>query len=140
MEIKANKIDHIGIAVENLDEALGFYEDILGLEFTGTEEIPDQKVRTAFFRIGEVNIELLEPTSTDSPIRKFLDGGKKGIHHLAFEVFDLESALETLQNRGVELIDKTPRIGAHNKKIAFLHPRAANSVLIELCQSGDPQE
>ena len=140
MKFNTKRIDHIGIAVEKLEDALKFYRDVLNLEFTGTEEIPEQKVRTAFIKIGEVNIELLEPTAPDSPVQKFLDKGKKGIHHLAFEVDDIQTALKDLQNKGVELIDKEPRIGAHNKKIAFIHPKAANGVLIELCESHSPQE
>ncbi|UCH88428.1 MAG: methylmalonyl-CoA epimerase, partial [Thermoplasmata archaeon] len=127
---------HIGIAVENLDEALEFYQNQLGLTMTGIEEVVDQKVSTAFIQINDINIELLTPTDPDSPIQHFLAKRGKGIHHIALEVEDLEKALEELHNHGVKLIDNKPRIGAHNKKIAFIHPSATGGVLIELCESG----
>lgn len=129
------KIDHIGIAVENIDEILNFYRLKLGLEFTGTEYIEDQQVKTAFLKIGDMNLELLEPTGDDSPVRKFLTSGKKGIHHIAVEVDNILKALDHLKGQGVRLIDEKPRVGAHTKKIAFIHPSSTGGVLLELCQN-----
>ncbi len=128
------KISHIGIAVESIEQWIGFYRDILGLEFKGSEEVPEQKVRVAFLSIGESNIELLEPTSEDSPIAKFIEKRGGGIHHIAIQVDDIESALIRHQEAGARLIDEQPRIGAHNMKIAFIHPKSSGGVLIELCQ------
>jgi methylmalonyl-CoA/ethylmalonyl-CoA epimerase len=128
------KISHIGIAVESIEQWIGFYRDILGLEFKGSEEVPEQKVRVAFLSIGESNIELLEPTSEDSPIAKFLEKRGGGIHHIAIQVDDIESALVRYQEAGARLIDEKPRVGAHNMKIAFIHPKSSGGVLIELCQ------
>lgn len=131
------KISHIGIAVENIDEALPFYRDVLGLEFEGTEVVAEQKVKVAFLAIGESRIELLEPTAPDSPVAKFLEKNGPGVHHLAYEVDGLEGRLASLKGDGVRLIDETPRIGAHHTRIAFLHPKASGGVLTELCESGD---
>lgn len=128
------KISHIGIAVNNIEAALPFYRDILGMNFEGTEEVAEQKVRVAFLQVGESRIELLEPTAPDSPVAKFLQKNGEGIHHLAYEVDDLEAALVDFKQKGVRLIDETPRFGAHGAKIAFLHPRASGGVLTELCQ------
>jgi methylmalonyl-CoA/ethylmalonyl-CoA epimerase len=128
------KIAHIGIAVENIEKWIGFYRDVLGLEYGGSEEVPEQKVRVAFLTIGESSIELLEPTSDDSPIAKFLEKRGSGIHHIAVEVNDIEAALAQHHDAGAQLIDNTPRIGAHNMKIAFVHPKASGGVLIELCE------
>lgn len=130
------RIDHLGIAVPNLAEAIPFYRDVLGLKYHGEEEVVDQKVRTAFFEIGEVHIELLEPTSPESPIAKFIEknGGRGGIHHIAYAVEDVPAKLAEYTAQGVALIDKAPRPGANNKLIAFLHPKSTQSVLTELCQ------
>jgi methylmalonyl-CoA/ethylmalonyl-CoA epimerase len=130
------KISHIGIAVENIEAALPFYRDVLGLEFEGTEVVAEQKVKVAFLAIGESRIELLEPTAPDSPVAKFLEKNGPGVHHLAYEVDGLEGRLASLKGEGVRLIDETPRIGAHHTRIAFLHPRASGGVLTELCESG----
>ncbi len=131
------KISHIGIAVENIEAALPFYRDVLGLEFEGTEVVAEQKVKVAFLAIGESRIELLEPTAPDSPVAKFLEKNGPGVHHLAYEVDGLEGRLASLKGEGVRLIDETPRIGAHHTRIAFLHPKASGGVLTELCESGD---
>ncbi len=129
-----SKIDHLGIAVHSIDEASRFYRDALGLKRTGTEEIPDQKVRVAFFPIGDTRIELLEPTADDSPIAKFLANKGPGLHHIAYRVTDLPATLATLKSAGVRLIDETPRPGAHGMQIAFAHPKSAAGVLTEFCQ------
>lgn len=127
------KINHIGIAVKSIEGALPVYRDILGMTLEGTEEVADQKVRVAFLAIGESRIELLEPTSEDSPIAKFIEKNGEGIHHIAYEVDDLEKALLELKEKGIRLIDEVPRSGAHGSRIAFLHPKATGSVLTELC-------
>ncbi len=127
------KINHIGIAVKNIETATPFYRDVLGMNFEGTEEVAEQQVRVAFFQVGESRIELLEPTSPDSPVAKFLEKNGEGIHHVAYEVDDLEAALADLQAKEVRLIDKTPRKGAHGASIAFVHPKASGGVLTELC-------
>lgn len=131
------KISHIGIAVENIDAALPFYRDVLGLEFEGTEVVAEQKVKVAFLAIGESRIELLEPTSSDSPVAKFLEKNGPGIHHLAYQVEGLEERLGSLKAQGVRLIDESPRCGAHHTRIAFLHPKASGGVLTELCEPGE---
>ena len=128
------KINHIAIAVESLDEAIPYYRDVLGLELIATEEVPDQKVRVAMFRVGEVRIELLEPTALDSPVAKYLAKNGPGLHHLAFETDDIRAELEHLDQHQIELIDKQPKPGAHGTRIAFLHPRSTGRVLTELCQ------
>lgn len=129
-----SKIDHIGIAVANLDEAVKLYEDVLGLELHGTEVVPEQKVRVAFLPIGDTEIELLESTSTEGPIAKFIETKGQGIQHIAFRVDDIEAALEKMKLKGIRLIDEKPRYGAGGAKIAFLHPKSTNGVLIELCE------
>lgn len=129
------KINHIGIAVKNIENSTLLYRDVLGMTFEGTEEVAEQKVRVAFFAIGESRIELLEPTSPDSPVAKFLEKNGEGIHHVAYEVANLESTLNELKSQGIRLIDETPRHGAHGTLIAFLHPKATGGVLTELCQS-----
>jgi methylmalonyl-CoA/ethylmalonyl-CoA epimerase len=131
------KINHIGIAVKSLDASAPFYRDTLGMAFEGTEEVAEQKVRVAFFVVGESRVELLEPTSDDSPVAKFIEKNGEGIHHLAYEVDDIEKALTDLRDTGVRLIDETPRRGAHGTSIAFLHPKATGGVLTELCQPAD---
>jgi len=130
------KINHIGIAVKSIEAALPLYRDVLGMVFEGTEEVAEQKVRVAFFAVGESRIELLEPTSADSPVAKFLEKNGEGTHHIAYEVEDLPAALAGLRAQGVRLIDETPRCGAHGTRIAFLHPKATGGVLTELCQAG----
>ncbi|SHJ07588.1 methylmalonyl-CoA epimerase [Malonomonas rubra DSM 5091] len=130
------KINHIGIAVKSLDASIPFYRDGLGMTFEGTEEVAEQKVKVAFLQVGESRIELLEPTAEDSPVAKFLEKNGEGIHHMAYEVADIEAALADLKEKGVRLIDETPRRGAHNSLIAFLHPKATGGVLTEICQCG----
>jgi methylmalonyl-CoA/ethylmalonyl-CoA epimerase len=127
-------IDHIGIAVEKLDESVPFYRDVLGLESLGTEEVPSQKVRVAMFRIGESRIELLEPTAPDSPIAVFLEKKGQGIHHIAYSVDDVTGMVADLSGRGVEMIDRSPRPGAGGSLIAFIHPRSSGKVLSEICE------
>lgn len=129
-----SKIDHIGIAVESVDEASVFYRDVLGLELIGTDEVPSQKVKVAMFRIGESKIELLEPTSPDSSIAIFLEKKGQGIHHIAYGVTDVNGTVLELVEKEVRMIDKEPRPGAGGSKIAFIHPRASGRVLTELCQ------
>jgi len=131
-----DKINHIGIAVKNLAVSIPFYRDVLGMQFEGTEEVSEQKVRVAFLAVGESRIELLEPTSADSPVAKFLEKNGEGIHHIAYQVDDLVETLERLRGEGVRLIDEQPRRGAHGARIAFLHPKATGGVLTELCQDG----
>lgn len=130
------KINHIAIAVENLDEEIKRYRDILGLEFHGTEEVVEQKVRTAFFDVGGVHIELLEPTSPDSPISKFLEKKGQGIHHIAFQVGDIVQTIETMKERGVRMLDEEPRNGANRTRIAFAHPKSLGGVLTEFTEQG----
>src|SRR5688572_4121037 len=128
------KINHLGIATKGIEEALSFWSDALGLENVHTEIVEDQKVRVAMLPLGESRIELLEPTSDDSPISKFLDRRGGGIHHIAVEVPDIEAALAKLKARGMRLIDETPRTGAEGCMVAFVHPSSANGVLLELVQ------
>ncbi|MET3682407.1 methylmalonyl-CoA epimerase [Alkalibacillus flavidus] len=129
-----NKIAHIGIAVTSLDDMIPFYRDQLGLTFQGKEEVPSEHVRVAFFKIGESAIELLEPLNDDSPIAKFIDKKGEGIHHVALDVDDINARLDHLKSEGVPLIHDEPKTGAHDSQVAFLHPKAANGVLFELCQ------
>lgn len=129
------KINHLGIATKSIDEALRFWEDALGLENAHTETVEDQKVRVAMLPLGESRIELLEPTSDDSPISKFIEKRGGGIHHIAVEVEDVEASLKILKNKGLRLIDESPRIGAEGCLVAFIHPSSANGVLLELVQS-----
>ena len=128
------KIEHIGIAVKNLTEAISFYENVLGLKCYAIEEVADQKVKTAFFMVGDVKLELLEATSEDSPIAKFIEKKGEGIHHLAFVVNGLNVILPELESKGIQLIDKQPRKGAEEMNIAFLHPKSTFGVLTELCE------
>ena len=128
------KIDHIGIAVSNLDEAVKLYKDVLGLELHGTEVVPEQKVKVAFLPVGDTEVELLESTSDDGPIAKFIEAKGQGIQHIAFRVDDIEAALEEMRAKGMRLIDEKPRYGAGGAKIAFLHPKSTGGVLIELCE------
>lgn len=130
------KINHIGIAVRSIEAALPLYRDVLGMEYEGSEEVADQKVKVAFLATGESRIELLEPTSPDSPVAKFLEKNGEGIHHIAYEVDDLEATLAELKKQEIRLVDQEPRSGAHGTRIAFLHPKATGGVLTELCQAG----
>lgn len=132
------KINHLGIATKGIDEALTFWQDALGLENVHTEIVDDQKVRVAMLPIGESRIELLEPTSEDSPISKFLEKRGGGIHHIAVEVDDIVDSLAKLKARGMRLIDEQPRMGAEGCLVAFVHPSAANGVLLELVQTKLP--
>lgn len=136
--IGATGVNHIGIAVRSLDEHRRYYEDVLGAAYEGTEEVVSQKVRVAFYRLGPkespVRIELLEPTSPDSPVARFLEKRGEGVHHVAYTVSDLETRLAALAEAGVGLIDRTPRPGAHGNDIAFLHPKSTGGVLTELCE------
>jgi methylmalonyl-CoA/ethylmalonyl-CoA epimerase len=131
--MKPTHIEHIGIAVSNLNEAIKFYEDVLGLECYAIEEVMDQKVRTAFFRIGETKIELLESTAPEGPIGKFIEKKGQGIHHIAFAFPDADAALKDAGNMGVQLIDERARKGAENMEIGFIHPRSTFGVLTEFC-------
>lgn len=130
------KIDHIGIAVQSLDATVPFYRDVLRLPFAGIEEVAEQKVRVAMLGIGESKIELLEPISPDSPVAKFIEKNGEGIHHIAYEVADVEGAIAALVAEGARMIDAVPRNGAHGTKIAFVHPKSSHGVLTELCQPG----
>ncbi len=132
--MKALKIDHLGIAVKSIESAIKFYSEILGLKLEGEEVIADQKVRTAFLPIGDTEVELLESTDPDGPVAKFIDKRGEGLQHIAFKVEGIDSALRELEARGVRLIDSTPRIGAGNKRIAFLHPKDTFGVLVELSE------
>ncbi len=131
------KIDHLGIATKGIEEALRFWEDALGLESVHTEVVEDQKVRVAMLPVGESRIELLEPISDDSPISKFLEKRGAGIHHVAVKVEDIRASLKRLKENGVVLIDEEPRLGAGGCLVAFVHPRSANGVLLELVQTAE---
>ena len=132
--MSVEKIDHIGIAVDSIEKWIGYYKDVLGLEHTTSVEIAEQNIRVAFLKIGESQIELVEPTSDDSPIAKFLENRGSGIHHIAVLVDDIDAALAKHRESGARLIDNEPRMGAHNMRIAFIHPKASGGVLMELCQ------
>jgi methylmalonyl-CoA/ethylmalonyl-CoA epimerase len=131
--VKPTHIEHIGIAVRNLDAAIAFYEKVLGLRCYAVEEVKDQKVKTAFFLVGQTKIELLESTDPAGPIGKFIEKRGEGVHHIAFAVENLPQALHDAEGAGVQLIDKDPRRGAEGMNIAFLHPKSTNGVLIEFC-------
>lgn len=131
------KIEHIGIAVKNLDESVKFYTQVLGLKLTGFETVESEHVRVAFLEIGETHIELLEPTSPESAIAKFIEKKGEGIHHVALKVDNQTERLATLKEAGVKLITETPKLGAHNNMVAFLHPKATGGVLLELCQKAE---
>lgn len=132
--MKLKKIEHIGIAVNNVEEALKYYEGVLGLECYKVEEVVDQKVKTAFLKIGEIKIELLEATNLDSPVAKFIEKRGEGVHHIAFAVDGLDEALIEVENKGIKLIDTKPRKGAEGLDIAFLHPKSTGGVLTEFCE------
>ncbi len=143
--IDAKGINHIGIAVRSIEVHRGFYERMLGARFEGIEEVPGQKVRVGFFALGpsghQVRLELLEPTSSDSTVARFIDKRGEGLHHVAYTDGGIEDRLAELRDAGVQLIDEEPRPGAHHTRIAFLHPKSSGSVLTELCepQSTDPE-
>ncbi len=128
-------IEHIGIAVKNLEESIRFYEDMLGMECYAVEEVEEQKVKTAFFQVGQTKIELLESTDPEGPIGKFLEKKGEGVHHMAFAVKGIEDALAQMDEKGVRLIDRKPRKGAEGLDIAFLHPKSTHGVLMELCEN-----
>lgn len=130
------KINHIGIAVNSLDETIPFYRDNLGMAFKGMEEVVEQQVKVAFLEVGESKIELLEPTTCESPVARFLEKNGPGIHHIAYQVENIEAAIAKLESEGARMIDKVPRLGAHGARIAFIHPKSSNGVLTELCQVG----
>jgi len=132
--MELTSIEHIGIAVKNLEESIEFYENILGLKCYAVEEVKDQKVKTAFFNVGQTKIELLETTDPDGPIAKFIEKRGEGIHHIAFKTDDIKSSLKELKEKNIILIDDQPRKGAENLNIAFIHPKSANGVLIEICK------
>jgi methylmalonyl-CoA/ethylmalonyl-CoA epimerase len=131
--MKPTHIEHIGIAVTNLDQSIEYYQKVLGLECYAIEEVADQKVRTAFFKVGEVKIELLESTDPEGPIGKFIDKRGQGIHHLAFAVENVSESLKHAADHGVRLIDEVPRKGAEGLQIGFLHPKSTHGVLTEFC-------
>ena len=131
-------IEHLGIAVKSLDEAIPFWEKKLGLKCYAIEEVKEQKVRTAFFKVGQSKIELLESTDPEGPIGKFIEKKGEGIHHLAFAVDGLQASLDEVAGQGVQLIDKSPRKGAEGLDIAFLHPKSTGGILMELCE--DPKK
>ena len=132
--MKIEKIDHLGIAVPDLESGKAFWGYVLGLELEGTETVEEQKVTTAFMPVGESEVELLVSTSPDGPVAKFIEKKGAGFQHVAFRVADINEALAELKEKGVKLIDETPRIGAGGAQIAFLHPKATGGVLVELCQ------
>jgi methylmalonyl-CoA/ethylmalonyl-CoA epimerase len=127
-------INHIGIAVRSIDAQRAFYEGTLGAVFEGTEDVPDQKVKVGFFRVGDVRLELLEPTDPTSTVAAFLDKRGEGLHHVAYTVEKIEDRIAELKAGGVRMIDETPRPGAHHMRIAFVHPKSSNGVLTELCE------
>ena len=135
MEI--SHIEHIGIAVKNLEESTKYYENVLGLKCYAVEEVKDQKVKTAFFMVGQTKIELLESTDPEGPIGKFIEKKGEGIHHIAFAAKDLANTLTEVESKGIQLIDKQPRKGAEGLNIAFLHPKSTGGVLTELCEKAE---
>jgi len=128
------KINHIAVAVNNLEEAAKFYRTILGLDLSGVEVVSAQKTKVGFFKIGESNIELVQPAEPDSPLVKYLETKGQGIHHICFEVDDIEAEVKAFLEKGATMVDQKPRPGAHNTKVAFVHPKSSSGVLIELCE------
>lgn len=128
------KVDHIGIAVGDLDKALKFYTEILGLKLDGVEVVEDQRVKVAFLPLGDTEIELLESTDPGGPIAKFIEKKGEGIQHIALKVENIDEALEEMRKKGIRLIDEQPRYGAGGARIAFLHPKSTYGVLVELCE------
>ena len=135
--MKVLKIDHLGIAVHSIEEAKKLFQDTLGLKFEGSETVEEQKVTTAFFPVGDSEVELLESTASDGPIAKYLEKRGEGIQHIAFRVENIEEALAELKEKGIRLIDEKPRMGAGGAKIAFLHPKSTHGVLIEISERED---
>ncbi|MDY0039802.1 MAG: methylmalonyl-CoA epimerase [Desulforhabdus sp.] len=135
--MKVLKVDHIGIAVKSIEETKKLYHDLLGLSHVGSETVEEQKVTTAFFPVGDTEVELLESTSEDGPIAKYLEKRGEGVQHIAFRVDNIEQALVELKEKGIKLIDEKPRRGAGGAKIAFLHPKSTFGVLVELCERND---
>lgn len=135
--MKILKIDHIGVAVNAIDESKNFWSDILGLDITGTETVEEQRVTTAFLPVGDSEVELLESTSPDGPVAKYIEKKGQGIQHIAFRVENIDACLAELKEKGIKLIDQEPRKGAGGAKIAFLHPKATHGVLVELCERDD---
>lgn len=135
--MKTTHIEHIGIAVNNLEESIRYYEEVLGLECYAVEEVADQKVKTAFFKVGDTKIELLESTDPEGPIGKYIEKKGEGIHHIAFAVENIEEALAEAKSKGVRLIDEKPRMGAEGLHIGFLHPKSTGGVLTEFCENKD---
>jgi methylmalonyl-CoA/ethylmalonyl-CoA epimerase len=133
------QIDHIGVAVHDLDAAIPFYRDHLGMRFLGVEEVPGYLVRVAFFEIGDAKIELLEPMSQESFLTEFLQQNRQSLHHIAYQVDDVRLAIHQLETAGVKMLDKTPRQGAHGAQVAFIHPETGRGVLTELCQPDNHQ-
>lgn len=133
--MNVSHIEHIGIAVRSLEEAVPYYEKVLGMKCYSVEEVTDQKVRTAFFKVGQTKIELLEPMNEESTIAKFIENRGEGVHHIAFAVEGIENALMEAEEKGVRLIDKAPRKGAEGLTIAFLHPKSTGGVLTEFCEN-----
>jgi methylmalonyl-CoA/ethylmalonyl-CoA epimerase len=131
--MKISHIEHIGIAVENMEEAIAYYENVLGLSCYAVEEVTDQKVKTAFFMVGQTKVELLESTDPEGPIGKFIANRGPGLHHIAFSVDDVAESLKSAEEKGVRLIDKTPRKGAEGLNIGFLHPKSTLGALTEFC-------
>ena len=132
--MKILKIDHLGVAVTSIEAGKKFWKDALGLSFEGSEIVEEQKVKTAFFPVGESEMELLESTSPDGPLARYLEKRGEGIQHVAFRVENIDAALKELKEKGIQLIDETPRKGAGGAKIAFLHPKSTGGVLVELCE------
>jgi len=132
--MKVLKLDHVGIAVKSIDETIKFYTDVLGLDLASTEIVEEQKVKVAFLPIGDTEVELLESTSDDGPIAKYIERSGEGVQHLAFLVENIEEAIADMQNKGMRMIDEMPRYGAGGAKIAFMHPKESYRVLIELCE------
>jgi len=135
--MKVLKVDHIGIAVKSIEETKKLYQDLLGLSHAGNETVEEQKVTTAFFPVGDTEVELLESTAPDGPIAKYLEKRGEGVQHIAFRVENIEEALAELKAKGIQLIDEKPRKGAGGARIAFLHPKSTYGVLVELCQRDD---
>jgi methylmalonyl-CoA/ethylmalonyl-CoA epimerase len=133
--MKITHIEHIGIAVKSLNEAIPFYENVLGLKCYNIEEVKDQKVKTAFFMVGQTKIELLESTDPEGPIGKFIEKKGEGVHHIAYAVEQIEEQLQSMESKGINLIDKAPRKGAEGLDIAFAHPKSTFGVLTEFCEN-----
>lgn len=130
----AKAINHLGIAVKSIEEHRSYYQDVLGAEFLGIEDVPSQKVKVAFFLVGDVKLELLEPTDPTSTVAAFIEKRGEGIHHVAYTVDDLPARIAELKEKGLRMIDENPRTGAHKMQIAFVHPKSTCGVLTELCQ------